>query len=407
MNYWYAILLLFRESDLVSLVTSKVPTDQLSKFGIEQRSTDKSSKEFRERKLDGLNGRLLYRGWILVWVKDGMRELTSPDASLMKLSPSTFFHPSVQYGLFVEDNFKVSPSLEDVLFLVNEMQREKLNDRSLKKEMKIETPNGVITKKVKYRIPSEPSRRAAILFAPLRYPDIDDPVVEQYRDGNRALTLHHAAKFMGYEVGYQPGDKESPSLRSQREYYERLPAYINKNTELRSSYEPWYRHTLRHWVRSRWVLHDFTLEDSRLLRCDWFQEHVQWGNDLDQLSFAKVMAMRDIKRRIAHQEADDHVKSFIEQHPELHDLTDSYEWHSMETEANKLYREPVNWNPNPIASTQVTVDGKGNLEEDLTEAATPLYVRIMSERVMASSRKVWVKTRKKVLKAKKEKEKAD
>ena len=394
-----------RESDLVSLVANKVPNDQLAKFGIEPQPSDRSSKDMRERKLNGLNGRLLYRGWILIWVKDGMRELTAPNSSLLKLSPSKFFHPTVKYGLYVEDNFKVSPNLDDILFLADQMKRRKLNDRSLKKEESIETPHGTIKKKVKYRIPQEPARQAAILFAPLRYPTTDDPIIEQYRAGRRKLTVYDAAKFMQYEVGYDSDEKASPSLRRQREYYERIPSYINKNDELRSNSEPWYRYSMRHWVRSRWVLHDFALEDSRLLRCDWYQEHVQWGNDLDQLSFANVMAVRELKRRIAHQEPDDHVKTFIEINPELHDLTDSYEWHPMETEANKLHREPINWKSQQPAPVQVMIDANGKLqaqtEDTISEEDTPLYVRIMSERVMGASRRIWARMRKKLAEAKK------
>jgi len=395
-----------RESRLVSSVSDKVPNDQLAKFGIKPRASDASSKAMLERKLDGLNGRLLYRGWILIWVKDGMGPLSVTDKSLLKLSPSRFFHPGVRYGLFVEENFSVSPNMEDVLFLVNEMKRRKLPDRTLKKEQKIDSPNGVITKKVKYRIPAEPPRRASILFAPLRYPNIDDPVIKQYRNGHRKLTIHDATKFMRYEVGHGHGGKESASLRRQREYYERIPSYINKNTELRSNYEPWYRFSMRHWVRTRWVVHDFQLEDSRLLRCDWYQEHIQWGNDLDQLSFANVMATRELKRRMAHQEPDDHVKTFIEEHPELHDLTDSYEWHPLETDLNRLHREPTNWQSQLPEHLQVAIDaatGKVLQEEDdvVPDDEMPLYVRIMSERVMAASRKVWTKVRKQILKAKK------
>jgi len=376
-----------RESDLVSLVTGKVPSEQLAKFGIEPRASDRSRKDLRERTLDTLNGRLLYRGWILIWVKDGMRELSTPDASLMKLSPSKFFHPSVKYGLFVEENFKVSPNLDDVLFLVDQMHRRKLETRSLKKEEKTETPHGTITKKIKINIPEEPQRQAAILLAPLRVPNIDDPIVKQYREGDRKLTILRASKFMGYEVGYQPGEKESPSLRRQREFYERIPTFINKNAEMRSKIEPWYRFSPKHWIRSRWVLHDFTLEEARLLRCDWYQEHVQWGNDLDQLSFAKVMGMRDLKRRIIQQEPDDHVKSLLEERPELHDLTDFYEWHSLGTDVKELYREPVRGKP-----------GAGDYSID----ETPLSVRIMSERVMDISRKIWNKMKKKEAKAKRE-----
>jgi hypothetical protein len=201
------------------------------------------------------------------------------------------------------------------------MKRQRLPQRTLKKEEKVKTPHGTVTKKVKLRLPAEPPRRAAILFAPLRFPNIDDPSIKKYGSGNRKLSTYDAAKFMRYEVGYQYREKESASNRRQREYYERIPSYINKNTELRSSYEPWYRYSMRHWVRTRWVLHDFHLEEARQLRCDWYQEHLQWGNDLDQLSFANVMAIRELRRRISHNEPDDHIKSFIEEHPEFHDVT--------------------------------------------------------------------------------------
>jgi hypothetical protein len=433
-----------RESDLVSTVSNKVPNEQLAKFGIKPQQGDVNSKAMRERKLDGLNGRLLYRGWILIWVKDGINPLSTPDMSLLKLSPSRFFHPGVQYALFVEENFSVSPNLDDVLFLVDEMKRRRLPQRTLKKEEKLETPHGAVSKKVKLRLPEEPPRRAAILFAPLRFPNTDDPSIEQYRNGNRKLSVYDAAKFMRYEVGYEHREKENASNRRQREYYERIPSYINKNTELRSNFEPWYRYSMRHWVRTRWVLHDFHLEDARQLRCEWYQEHLQWGNDLDQLSFANVMAIRELRRRMSHREPDDHIKSFIENHPELHDLTgkriilsrnlelfkvkrsfetsrflttsqrfltcypifpytDSYEWHAMETEINKLHYEPTNWKSQLPETELVQVD-KPTDDNDLKEEDDnpPLYVRIMSERVMATSRKLWAKMKKKMAQAKAE-----
>ncbi|KAG7355126.1 hypothetical protein IV203_004482 [Nitzschia inconspicua] len=394
-----------RESKLVAAVSDKVPSDQLSKFGIKPVASDGSSKAMTERKLDGLNGRLLYRGWILIWIPGGTKPLSPMDQSFLKISPSKLFHPGVRHGVFVEENFSVSPNLEDVLFLVDELKRRSLPDRTVKKEEKIKTPNGVISKKSKYRIPKEPSRRAAILFTPLRYPNSDDPITKQYRDGNRKLSIYDAAKFMRFEVGYELGEKEPASLRRQREYYERVPSYINKNTELRSNFEPWYRFMMRHWVRTRWVVHDFGMEESRQLRCDWYREHVQWGNDLDQLSFANVMATRELKRRVAHREPDDHVKSFIEEHPELHDLTDSYEWHALETDMNKLHGEPSYWKSRRPDHAQVAIDSVGkvhevNREEEEEDKETPLYVRIMSERVMAVSRKIWTKTRRQILKAK-------
>jgi hypothetical protein len=382
-----------RDSDLVATVTEKVPNEQLAKFGIKPEQSD-VGKSMRDRKLDGLNARLLYRGWILIWVEDATTPLSATDKSLLKLSPGRFFHSDVHHSFYVEDNFPVSPSIDDIVFLVQQMKRKALPKRTATGTKSLPGPNGdVIKEKVKYVLPAEPNRKAAMLFTPLRFPNVDDPTVQKYRYGSKKLNVYDAIKFMRHEIGEMWGEKESPSLRLQREFYERVPSIINRNGELRSSYEPWYRYNMRHWVRTRWVLHDLTIEDSRLLRCDWYQEHVQWGNDLDQLSFAHVMAQREIKRRIAHDETDDHVKTYIEEHPELKEVTDSYEWTPLETEHNKLYREPLKWNPELPAHIMVPEE-KVQDEEEFDERA-PLYVRIMSERVMGAARKGWNKPDKK------------
>merc|ERR1712194_337098 len=90
--------------------------------------------------------------------------------------------------------------------------------------------------------------------------------------------------------------------------------------------------------------------------------------------------------------------------------TDFHEWHSMETEVNRLYREPVNWKSKDSQSTQVRIgaNGKQELEkeEDLIEDIS-LYVRIMSEGVMNKSRKDWHKVRKNLAKAKEESQKVE
>jgi hypothetical protein len=83
-------------------------------------------------------------------------------------------------------------------------------------------------------------------------------------------------------------------------------------------------------------------------------------------------------------------------------LTDSYEWHALETDTNKLHREPTSWNSHYPEHVQVVIDSAGKQEEreDVADEEMPLYVRIMSERVMAASRKIWTKARKQILKAK-------
>jgi hypothetical protein len=108
--------------------------------------------------------------------------------------------------------------------------------------------------------------------------------------------------------------------------------------------------------------------------------------------------MRELKRRIAHHEPDDHFPTFIEKHPALKDLTDSYEWYPMETDANQLYREPVQWTSTvpdhvTVEEDETIVEQEEEHHEDPKEP-TPLFVRIMSERVMTASRKIFSKNRK-------------
>lgn len=383
-----------RDSSLVKSVTSKVPNEQLFKFGVDVKgNTNKAN--LQEMKLEGLNGRLLYRGWILLWVNDATTLLSPTDQSLLKVSPSKLFHSDVERAIFMEENFSVSPNLEDVSFLVDQLERRALPKRTFKKDVKVETSFGnEVVKRQKFRLPPEPPRRAVILFAPLRLPnDPHDESIQRIRRGDKKLKVRDAVKFMRHEWELE-GTRESESERRQREFYERISSYVNRNDK-RSPNEPWYRYSMRHWVRTRWVVHDMDLEEARLLRCDWYQEHLLWGSELDQLAFAHVMAVREVKRRMAHDEPDDHVKTFIEEHPHLKDLTDSYEWHAMETDMNLLYREPIQWNS--LLPDHVTVE----VEEEPASADVdpdqpiPLYVRIISERVMAASRKIWAKDQKK------------
>ena len=388
-----------RDSDVVKTVAGRVPMEKLAKFGIKPKASD-TANSIREQTLEGLNGRLLYRGWILIWVPDALEDLSFTDRSLLKLSPGKLFHKDVKRALFVEENFSVSPNIEDVQFLVAEMNRDAFNKRTVKKDITVTNPisGKEREKQVKYRLPAEPPRRAAILFAPLRYPNKH---IEGHNP-DKKLSIHAATKFMRYELDLDPNEKEPVEIRRQREFYERIPSYLNRN-ELRSFLEPWYRYSMRHWVRTRWVVHDLELEESRLLRCEWYQEHIQWESDVDQLSFAHVMAKRELERRMALHEPDDHFKTFVEEHPELHDLTDSYEWHAMKSERNrnlmenKLYREPSgNWLvklPDHVPKDALDLDEENSAK--LKENQVPLFVRIMSEKMMAVSRKSWSRHKKK------------
>jgi hypothetical protein len=51
------------------------------------------------------------------------------------------------------------------------------------------------------------------------------------------------------------------------------------------------------WTRLSLLIHDFTMEESRQLRCDWFDEYLFWGSNrnLEELSLAYVIGKRRIE----------------------------------------------------------------------------------------------------------------
>ena len=372
------------ESRLVNAVVKKVPESQLGQFGIKP-GTDEASDAYKKRKIEGLNGRLLYKGWILVWVKGAHKTRPTHDMAMLKLSPGRFFASDVRHALFVDESFPVSPTHDDVLFLVGQVHRPPLPERNAYRKME----NG---KKRKYHLAAEPERRAVMLMSPLKYKKTGEA-------GELAkISTYEATKYMQVEIGENP-EKESSSLKKQREFYERVPTFTNR-LDFRSINEAWYKYDLKHWVRTRWIVHDLKLEEARQLRCDWYQEHVQWGNALDQLSFAHVMMVRDLERRMAFQEPDDHVKPAWFEKPELLSLTDGHEWHPLESEENRLVFENLPSSTFTIvADHMVDKDEKESGPEDglihnlqLPETRSdsmPLYVRVVSERVMLKARLAW------------------
>ena len=372
------------DSRLVNAVIKKVPDSQLGQFGIKP-SPSESADAYKRRKIEGLNGRLLYKGWILVWVKGAHRTLETHDMAALKLSPGKFFASDVNHALFVDESFPVSPTYDDVLFLVGQIHRPPLPERNAYRRIE----NG---KKLKYRLAAEPERRAVMLMSPLKYKKTAET-------GELSkISTYEATKYMQVEIGENP-EKESTGLKKQREFYERVPTFTNR-LDFRSNNEAWYKYGLRHWVRTRWIVHDLKLEEARQLRCDWYQEHVQWGNDLDQLSFAHVMMVRDLERRMAFKEPDDHVKPPWFEKPELLSLSDGHEWHPLESEENRMAFESLPMSAFTIvADHMVDKDEKDNGPEDglvhsiqLPEPRSdsmPLYVRVVSERVMLKARIAW------------------
>jgi hypothetical protein len=246
--------------------------------------------------------------------------------------------------------------------------------------------------KAKFQLPPEPEKRAVLLMSELRRQESPKTRVHS----TSRLSVKQASRYMRYEVGEHPLGKESIPIKQHREFYERVMTLVNSNF-MRSPSEPVYKLEFRHVSRTRWVVHDMQLEEGRQLRCDWYREHLQWEQSpLDQLSFAYVLAKREVERRIAHREADDRIRARIADQIELKTLlTDVFEWHALQTEANRQYTPLSAIRSLPYNSMDDLVrlredDHKSNSSEDHDF----LFARIISDRTLAAARKEWTVTRK-------------
>ena len=394
-------------SQLVDLATTKVPQNALEDIqSDEDKAAGKPVPEIsdltKEEKLVMLNGRILHRGWVLVWVPDTMDGENADEMWLPKLTPGRLMHEDVQYAMFVDEFFTVTPNIDDVQFLVSEMHRPALRERPFHKV----DENG---KKIKFILPAEPERRAAIMMNNIKQKKSKD---EETGDAEK-ISVYDAAKFMVYENGGDPSQSDPKPLKRQREFYERVTSFVNRD-DLRSVAEPVHKYEMKHWIRSRWVIHDLKTEEGRQIRCDWFREHAHWGNPLDQLSFAHVMAVREVERKFTRNEPDDRMRAQLPQEPEeIADIGDKKEWHRLigPAESYEKKLEDVG----RIGRGEDDVDEEANAALASVAAAADedrpgqLYARILSDKIMLICRKIWTENRKKVLRAlqrKKEREEA-
>ncbi|CAB9521102.1 UDP-glucuronate 4-epimerase [Seminavis robusta] len=372
-------------SPLVSAVIEKIPQAELVRLGVPATAPE-------DEKRQKLNGRLLYRGWILIWVDNLVEPLPSYDVSLMKLSPGRMFSKDVMYAVFVEENFTVSPTMDDVRFLISQMDRGATKQRSVYRMIKKDEQSKPA--KVRFIVPAQPEKRAAMLVSQLKFKISERGRIPQ----DTKINILDAVRFMRFEIGSDPTrQKESSEIRRQKDFYRRIPTFVN-GKDLRDNNEPLYRYELKHWVRTRWVVHDLTLEDSRQLRCDWYQEHVQWASEVDQLSFSAIMAKRIIERRMIQNEPDDRSKSKAEDIAELKDVTDHNEWFAMASE----YTVDHDGDVQPVRDDEGAEDEGGEDGPDISAHAeysrkkkpdVGLYARVISDRIMSLSRKAWARYR--------------
>merc|ERR1711966_74272 len=208
--------------------------------------------------------------------------------------------------------------------------------------------------------------------------------------------------LMKYNRVENDEDRQQPrNIWLQRKFYEQARTFVNSMT-LRSP-DRNLRHLLeiKDFIRSKWVIHHLKLESGHQLRCEWYKEHVRWNADLDQLSFAYIMATRELARKlITRQPLEDTTEELSLRQRVILQLTDASEWYPLLSTEGKGTTLPLHHSqivPEAIpANLQDLPDNeisKANPDDALSAEGSTYYVHIMTDARMTASRQQWMRAR--------------
>lgn len=236
------------------------------------KSANRNLTEVPADLLKEYNGRIKSNGWTLVWIPNHDDEtLSDADNALPLVDPSRLFADSVQKAIFLGSSEFARTSNNMLLRVFLHMDRVKLEGHAIKEKR----PGTQVSRWV----PQPPERaRRAILFAG-EPPDEDMP--------------DNASDFVDML------DAKDVVSTKQLAFYQQA-AHLIQTNDMRPEYE--IRQTVYpsfpfQWTRLSIIIHDFTMDESRQLRCDWLDEHLFWGQsrNLEELSLAYVIARRRIE----------------------------------------------------------------------------------------------------------------
>ena len=266
------VAFIHRTSTLADLALQKIPHEQLLKFGMQ------ASRDIHEQKLALLNGRLMYRGWVLVW--PDLAQDSVDDWSLVKIAPSNLIAESVQYAIYT-DPFEKSAyrnvTLENVQDFLSNMDLSAQDARLAHLGHK------------RFILPPEPAKRAILQTHRIRRPS---------QLAHKRLSFSLAVKIL------EGNRHESKPVKRHREFYHKMAKWFQPTRK--PAMEPWYRYDVNPFlVDTSQVIHDLRHPHGNDLRCEWYEHHRPFASSLDALSLAHILTLRNMERRQQMEEPDD------------------------------------------------------------------------------------------------------
>jgi hypothetical protein len=209
---------------------------------------EKNSEPSKKKKHTAdFNGQLVHNGWTLVWVEhDDADTLSEADYMMPKVAPGGLFSTNITRAFYLEPkSYESLPPLPMIWYL-------------MAKQLDVKSKTNVkqkITRGRKVYIPFLPSRRVALFIHLLVLPD--------YFEFNSSFDT-----LTRYILSQKGLTSDRPWPRRQLEFY----SHVFGMTHGKFPFE---------WVDTSLIIHNLEAKKSRLLRCEWYEEHLFWSDRND------------------------------------------------------------------------------------------------------------------------------
>lgn len=216
-----------------------------------------------------------YHGWSLIPVAKDDSKMTEAEFVLPKLSPSLFFDKTVAKAIFVNP---ATFSLPDGPAIIAFSRSIDASSHSGKNVL-IQRSGTPI---VRWEWSDGTAARLVMLLGN------EDPQVYAHESFASRVKV----------IADRDGVHSSSRQMNQIQFYEHA-AHLVQSTESRRLDElrpPYYKNFPFQFLRSDMVVHDLRVDQARLLRCEWYDEHVFWGvRQFEDASLAYVLAKRRVR----------------------------------------------------------------------------------------------------------------
>jgi hypothetical protein len=275
----YAVYMVDLKGDVAKLPKSPEPSDLLANMtSCRVAFVSGESPLVQQLGTGAINGQVTSRGWSVVWLESEASKLSEAENILPKLSPGKLFSNSVSRAMFVDASHFPVPSMDNILGMI------RLIDAPARRPRWKKSYRSGTNLFLPYKSTGEPARSVIFFGFQQKFP------FPQTNEANRAQ----------YYDFFLEGVKRTHRIANQLQFYDQAAHFV-QNGDRRSFLErstTIYKFFPLQFIDPMMFVHNLREDEGRLLRCEWYNEQIVWGNpELIELSMAYVLARRRIDRR--------------------------------------------------------------------------------------------------------------